>query len=59
MLNTCKRQNFSPFREGYIFTNYAKFRENKTLAKIFEFTVLGGDSPKTTSSKEHFDRMSV
>ena len=27
----------SPFREGYIFT---KLRENKTLAKIFEFTVL-------------------
>ena len=31
----------SPFREGYIFTNftYAKFRENSTLAKISEFTV--------------------
>ena len=27
----------SPFREGYIFT---KFRENKALAKISEYTVL-------------------
>ena len=31
-----------PFREGFIFTklrSYAKFRENKVLAKISEFTV--------------------
>ena len=30
-----------PFREGFNFTKlaYAKFRENKTLAKISEFTV--------------------
>ena len=34
----------SPIREDFIFTKlnfvYAKFRENKTLAKIFEFTVI-------------------
>ena len=33
----------SPFREGIIFTKlriYAKFHENKTFAKISEFTVL-------------------
>ena len=39
---------FSPFREGFIFTKfaYAKFRENKTLAKISEFTgkTLSGPS---------------
>ena len=31
-----------PFREGLISRNfaYAKFRKNKTLAKIFDFTVL-------------------
>ena len=30
----------SPFRESFIFTKlYAKFRENKTLAKISGFTV--------------------
>ena len=35
-----------PFREGFIFTKlriceaYAKFRENKVLAKISEFTVI-------------------
>ena len=34
----------SPFHEGFIFTKlhiyiYAKFRENKTLAKISEVTV--------------------
>ena len=32
----------SPFREDFIFTKlriYAKFRENKMLAKISEFTV--------------------
>ena len=26
----------SPFREGFIFTNYAKIRENKSLTKIYE-----------------------
>ena len=33
----------SPFHEGFTFTKlrlYAKFRENKTLAKIFEFTLI-------------------
>ena len=29
----------SPFREDFIFTKLAKFRKNKTLAKISEFTV--------------------
>ena len=29
----------SPFCEGYIFTKFRIFRENKTLAKIIEFTV--------------------
>ena len=28
------------FREGFNFTKLRMFRENKTLAKIFEFTVL-------------------
>ena len=34
----------SVFREDFIFGNfaYAKFRENKTLAKISELTVHGG-----------------
>ena len=31
----------SPFHEGFIFTKLAKFRENKILAKISEFTVYG------------------
>ena len=32
----------SPYRESFIFTKfaYAKFRENKTLAKISKFTVI-------------------
>ena len=31
----------SPFHEGFIFPKlHAKFRENKTLAKTSEFTVL-------------------
>ena len=32
----------SPFGEGFIFANFApaKFHENKTLAKIYEFTVF-------------------
>ena len=33
----------SPFREGFIFAKlraYAKFRENKTLTKISELTVI-------------------
>ena len=35
----------SAFGEDFIFSNlYAKFRENKVLAKIFEFTVLIGSS---------------
>ena len=29
----------SPLREGFILAKYAKFRENKTLANISEFTV--------------------
>ena len=36
-----------PFREGFISRNfaYAKFRENKVLAKISEFTVCGTTKP--------------
>ena len=29
----------SPFREDFVFTKFAKFRENKTLAIFSEFTV--------------------
>ena len=29
----------SAFREDFVFTKYVMFRENKTLAKISEFTV--------------------
>ena len=38
----------SPFCEGFIFTKF----ENKTLAKISEFTVLNGDSKEF----DHVDR---
>ena len=34
-----KRLVILAFCEDFIFTKYAKFRENKTLSKISEFTV--------------------
>ena len=38
-----------PFHECFIFTKLRKFRENKTLAKISEFTVIG--KPHTDENK--------
>ena len=48
-----KDSEISLFREGFIFTQYAKFRKNKTLIKISESTVLvdGRRWPKMTWKK--------